>query len=226
MDAEFWLARWQEGRTRFHQERVTPLLPKFWPLLNLPAGSRVLVPLCGKSLDMVWLAEQGYRVLGVELSPLAVERFFEENSLRANVHESSVGRHYTAGAIEILCGDIFDLDASTLKSCCGAYDRAALVALPPEMRARYVQHVYGQLADDYAGLLITLDYDPSQMDGPPFSVPDDAVQTLYAEHSLAALIAQRDILSKEPKFIERGLTRLDTLVYRLARRSGSQQGEI
>jgi len=217
MDTEFWLARWREGRTRFHQERVTPLLPKFWPTLGVPVGSRVLVPLCGKSLDMMWLAEQGYRVLGVELSPLAVERFFEDNALQAEVHESAMGRHYSAGAIEIICGDIFDVDAATLRSCVGAYDRAALIALPPEMRVRYAQHVYGQLADDYRGLLLTLDYDPSQMDGPPFSVNDAEVQTLYAGYCAAVLIDRRETLSKEPKFVERGLTRLDTLVYRLER---------
>src|SRR5690606_282577 len=85
MDADFWLERWNEGRTHFHQDRVTPLLQKLWPTLALPAGSRVLVPLCGKSLDMVWLAEQDMRVLGVELSPLAVEQFFSENKLQPAV---------------------------------------------------------------------------------------------------------------------------------------------
>lgn len=215
MEAEFWLNRWREGQTRFHQERVTPLLPKFWPALGVRAGCRVLVPLCGKSLDMVWLADQGHEVLGVELSPVAVERFFEENSLTPSVRESTMGRHYTADRIEIICGDIFGIDAATLSSCAGAYDRAALVALPPEMRARYAQHVYGQLDGGYRGLLLTLAYEQSQMDGPPFSVQDPEVRAIYAGHSSAELIDQRDILSKEPKFVERGLTRLDTLVYRL-----------
>ena len=82
MDADFWLERWRDGHTRFHQNRVTPLLQKYWPTLSLPSGSRVLVPLCGKSLDLIWLAQQGHRVLGVELSPLAVDQFFAENDLR------------------------------------------------------------------------------------------------------------------------------------------------
>ena len=215
MQADFWLNRWQEGQTRFHQERVTPLLAKYWPALNLPANSRVLVPLCGKSLDMVWLAEQGHQVLGIELSPIAVERFFAENSLQATVRDSAQGRHYTAGAIEIICGDIFDVDATTLASCQAAYDRAALIALPPDMRARYTEHVYGQLAADYKGLLLTLDYDQSQMDGPPFSVGEAEIQQLYTGHSSAELISRRDILEKEPKFAARGLTWLDTLVFQL-----------
>ncbi|GAB1575670.1 thiopurine S-methyltransferase [Bordetella petrii] len=220
MDADFWLERWRDGRTHFHQTRVTPLLAKYWPSLGLPAGSRVLVPLCGKSLDMVWLAQQGYRVLGVELSPLAVEQFYAENGLRPSVREAGQGSYYTAGDIEIYCGDIFALGPDVLGACAGAYDRAALVALPADMRARYARHVYGQLAGSYRGLLITLDYDQDQMEGPPFSVRDDEVQALYAGHSDALLIDRRDILAKEPKFAERGLDRLDTLVYRLQRAQG------
>lgn len=215
MEADFWIERWREGSTQFHQERVTPLLQKYWPLTGLAPGSRVLVPLCGKTLDMVWLAEIGMRVLGVELAEQAVEQFFDEQSLKAEVHQSAAGRHYVAGNIEIICGDIFRLDAHTLRSCVGVYDRAALVALPPAMRADYVRHVYGQLAPDYQGLLITLDYDQTQMAGPPFAVLDDEVQALYADHSEAEIISRRDILAKEPKFAQRGLTALDTVVYRL-----------
>lgn len=218
MKAEFWLERWHEGRTHFHQTRVNPLLQKYWPTLELPQGCQVLVPLAGKSLDMVWLAEQGHRVLGVELSQLAVEQFFSENHLQAQVHESSYGRHYAAGNIEIICGDIFNLDAQLLSACTGIYDRAALIAFPKEMRMQYVRHVYGQLPDNYRGLLITLDYPQEQMEGPPFSVNDEEVQSLYSTHSDAILIDRRDILDKEPYLSERGLKRLDTVVYTLQRK--------
>jgi len=218
MEAEFWLARWRDGRTHFHQTRVTPLLQKYWPTLALPPGSRVLVPLAGKSLDMLWLAEQGHRVLGAELSQLAVEQFFSENNLQPEISESTYGSHYTAGNVEIICGDIFKLDRAILSTCSGAYDRAALVALPAAMRAQYAQHVYGQLADDYRGILITLDYPQAQMDGPPFSVQDAEVQAIYATHSEATIIDRRDILAKEPKFLERGVQQLDTVVYKLQRK--------
>ena len=217
MDTDFWLTRWREGRTFFHQSRVTPLLQKYWPSLSLPAGCQVLVPLCGKSLDMIWLAQQGFRVLGVELSQLAVEQFFSENDLQPATHQSEVGRHYVAANIEIICGDIFKLDAQLLSACHGVYDRAALVALPQAMRAQYVQYVYAQLADTCRGLLITLDYSQEQMEGPPFSVQDEEVQALYAGHTQALIIDRRGILDKEPKFVERGLDRLETVVYRLQR---------
>lgn len=217
MDAQFWLDRWREGSTHFHQNRVTPLLQKYWPGLALRPGAQVLVPLCGKSLDMVWLAEAGYRVLGVELSDMAVQQFFDEQGLTPAITPTLAGVRYTAGAIDIICGDIFDLDASTLARCTGVFDRAALVALPQAMRGRYVDHVYGQLAPDYQGVLITLDYDQAQMDGPPFSVADAEVQALFSPHSQADIISRRDMLDKEPKFAQRGLTHLDTVVYRLAR---------
>jgi thiopurine S-methyltransferase len=222
METEFWLERWREGRTHFHQPRVTPLLQKYWPSLALPAAGTVLVPLCGKSLDMAWLAEQGHRVLGVELSELAVQQFFSENALAPRVHESAQGKHYVAGAIEIICGDIFDLDDATLAACAGAYDRAALIALPPEMRQRYAEQVYGRLPAGARSLLITLEYAQQEMDGPPFSVPEEEVQRLYAPHTETQAIDRRDILDKEPKFAERGLKELDTVVYRLQRKgSGS-----
>ncbi|SHI28964.1 thiopurine S-methyltransferase [Pollutimonas bauzanensis] len=221
MDADFWLERWRDGQTRFHQDRVTPLLQKYWPSLSLEAGSRVLVPLCGKSLDLVWLARQGHQVLGVELSPLAVDQFFAENGLRPEARDSALGRHHVAGNIEIICGDIFALDQATLAACAGVYDRAALVALPAGMRERYVRHVYGQLSDQYRGLLLTLDYRQEQMDGPPFSVREAEVLSLYGTHSDAQVIDRRSILDKEPKFAERGLTGLDTVVYRLGRKAAA-----
>ncbi|WP_454691801.1 thiopurine S-methyltransferase [Achromobacter aloeverae] len=218
MEAQFWLDRWREGVTGFHQERVTPLLAKYWPGLEVTPGSRVLVPLCGKTLDMVWLAQQGHEVLGVELSPLAVEQFFAANGLTPTVRKTAAGDLYRAGNIEILCGDIFALDAETLAACAGVYDRAALVALPPDMRKRYAAHVYAGLAPGARGLLITLDYDQEMMAGPPFSVGDAEVQALYEGHTQVRQLDRRAMLDKEPKFKERGLTWLDTLVYALERR--------
>lgn len=216
MEPDFWLKRWQEGATGFHMTRVTPLLTKYWPGLRLPPGARVLVPLCGKSVDMVWLAAQGYRVLGVELAPIAVTQFFSEQNLQPAEHNSPQGRHYIAGDIEIICGDIFKTDADTLKTCSGVYDRGALVALPPDMRADYVTHVYGGLAPDYRGMLLTLEYDQQAMQGPPFSIPAPEVQSLFAPHSNAEVIARMDILDKEPKFAERGLKALNSVAWRLS----------
>src|SRR6202162_133324 len=119
MDADFWLERWRDGRTFFHRPDVMPQLQQYWPALALPPGSRVLVPLCGKSLDMIWLGEPGGRVLGGGISPGGVEQFFAENGWHPEIHDSALGSHYCAGNIEIICGDIFKLDAATLSSCTG-----------------------------------------------------------------------------------------------------------
>ena len=215
MDHDFWLQRWREGRTGFHQDRVMPLLEKHWDALALPAGSRVFVPLAGKTLDMLWLAARGHRVLGVELSPLAVEQFFAEHQLVPEVHESRYGAHHVAGEIELICGDAFALDAAALADCAGVYDRAALIALPAELRARYVGELYARLPAACRGLLITLEYPQPEKEGPPFSVEEAEVRRLYAPRWHVDLLERRDILAQQPGFADEGVTALATAVYRL-----------
>jgi len=217
MDARYWQQRWEEGRTGFHNDRVMPLLERHWPSLGLAPGSRVLVPLCGKSLDMAWLAAQGFRVLGIELSPIAVAQFFEENGLSADTRESALGTHYTAGAIEIICGDAFALDAATLAGCSAVYDRAALIALPRAMRDRYVGELHARLPAGCRELLITLEYPEGEKAGPPFAIDADEVQRLYARDWTIEQVERRDILASQPRFIEEGVTALHTAVWRLAK---------
>ncbi len=218
MDHDFWLQCWREGRTGFHQARVLPLLQKHWPTLGVPRGGRVFVPLAGKSLDMAWLAAQGHRVLGVELSPLAVQQFFTEHGLMPATHESRYGTHWVAGGIELICGDVFGLDAAVLADCAAVYDRAALIALPPDVRQRYVAQVQTLLRSGARGLLVTLEYPQQQMQGPPFAVDEAEVIGRYAADWEVRLLERRDILPLEPGFVARGLSALDTAVYRLRRR--------
>lgn len=217
MEADFWLQRWQEGRIGFHRGEVMPLLQKHWSSLAIPAGSRVLVPLAGKTLDMLWLAAQGYRVLGVELSPLAVESFFAEHQLQAEVHASPLGRHHVAGNLELICGDVFALDKKALSDCDAVYDRAALIALPAEMRRHYVDEVYAHLPAGCQGLLITLEYPPHEKQGPPFTVDATEVSHLYSPNWQTKLLERRDILADEPGFQAEGVTALSTAVWKLQR---------
>lgn len=219
MESEFWQQRWREGRIGFHQDRVMPLLVQHWDALDRPPGSRVFVPLAGKSLDMVWLAERGHRVLGVELSQLAVDQFFSENKLTPQIHESRYGRHYVAGAIELICGDVFALDAAALADCVGVYDRAALIALPSEMRERYVHELHTRLPHDCRGLLITLEYPQNEKSGPPFSVDQPMVEDLYRAQWDIELLDRRDILASQPGFVAEGVSALSTAVYALRRRA-------
>ena len=218
MQAEFWLERWREGRTGFHRDAPMPLLLQHWPALALPGGSHVLVPLCGKTLDMPWLAAQGHRVLGVELSPLAVAQFFAEQGLVPARHESPMGVHHVAGDIEIIEGDVFALDDATLASCSAVYDRAAVIALPPPLRARYAREVYTRLPAGCRGLMITLEYPQHEMAGPPFSVDTDEAAALFGEDWDVDLLERRDILASQPAFQEGGVTALHTSVHRLRRK--------
>ena len=218
MQPDFWLQKWQDNQIPFHQHKVMPLLEKHWPALQLPAGSQVFVPLCGKSLDLAWLAAQGHRVLGLELSPLAVAQFFAEHGLTPQTRVTRYGTHYTAGAIELICGDVFDVDAGLLADCAGVYDRAALIALPEPLRARYVDEVYGRLPAHCRALLITLEYAQHERAGPPFSVDADEVQARYAAHWTIAPLERREILADEPRFAADGMTALHITVYRLQRR--------
>lgn len=218
MEPAFWLERWRESRTGFHQDAPTPLLLKHWPAVGAAPGSRVFVPLAGKSLDMAWFASQGYRVLGAELSPLAVAQFFESQGVEPSVEAAADGIHHLAGPIELVQGDVFALDADAIASCTAVFDRAAIIALPREMRERYVREVYGRLPAGCRGLLITLEYPRQEKAGPPFSVAEDEVRSLFDDNWRVTLLERRDILEQQPNFQAEGVTALDTAVYRLERR--------
>ncbi len=217
MDAAFWHQRWADNQIGFHQSTPTPLMVKYWPSLEVPAGARVFVPLCGKSLDMAWFAAQGHRVLGVELSRTAVEQFFAEHGLAPEIGESRYGSHYRAGLIEIIVGDAFGLDGDILRDCSAVFDRAAIIALPPELRARYATELYGHLPAGCRGLLITLEYPQDDRPGPPFSVGEDEVHARFDHGWDVERIDRRPIPSDHPGFIG-GVSRLDTAVYTLRKR--------
>lgn len=217
MHAEFWQARWARNEIGFHAHEVNPYLQRYWPDLGLPSGTRVLVPLCGKSLDMAWLAAQGCRVVGVELAQKAVEDFFSAHELQAQISEDGAFKVYRAGSVEIYCGDFFALTAQQLGDCRALYDRAALIALPAETRARYVAHLRELLASGCQGLLVTLDYPQAEMQGPPFALDEDEVRGLFESGWQMRLVETRDVLGENLKFQQRGLTRLDEQAYRLIR---------
>jgi thiopurine S-methyltransferase len=157
-------------------------------------------------------------VLGVELSQLAVEKFFAEHGLTPETRESRYGRHYRAGDVELICGDAFALDAAALAGCGAVFDRAALIALPPAMRPRYAGELYARLPQGCRGLLITLEYPPEEKQGPPFAVPEAEVRELYGREWTVEVLERRDILAQQPGFQAEGVSALDTVVYRLMRR--------
>lgn len=218
MDPAFWQARWQQQRIGFHQDRPTPQLEAHWDAVGAAPGSRVFVPLAGKSRDMLWLAARGHRVLGVEVSALAVAAFFAEHGLDPQREPSPYGVHYRAGDIELICGDAFALEARALADCTAVFDRAALIALPPPLRERYVDALYACLPAGCRGLLVTLVFDGSRKPGPPFPVPDDEVRARFGPRWDIDLLERQDTLAAQPDFIDAGVPALDTCAYRLVHR--------
>lgn len=213
MQPDFWHDRWQSGVIGFHRTQVNPHLLEFWPGIAKPPA-QVLVPLCGKSLDLLWLSRQGYQVLGVELSELAVQAFFSEAGLQPLRRTQGAFECWQAGNIRILCGDFFALTANDVSGCSLIYDRAALIALPQDMRIGYARRLL-QVCPSASMLLEVLDYPQQQMQGPPFSVSVQELAMLFQGVEMR-LLQEQDILSQEPKLRDRGVNNLVERVYALA----------
>lgn len=218
MKKEFWLERWEREEIGFHEHEVNAYLAQFWSELHLARGNSVFVPLCGKSVDMKWLQQQGYTVLGIELSVVAVQAFFSENGYAPKISGSEKLKSYETSGLRILCGDFFDLSSDDLAKITAVYDRAAMVALPPEMRKNYVSHLVSILPAATQIMLITFDYPQSEMSGPPFALAADEVEALYGMYADIRLLAQVDVLAQNPRFQKRGLTRLQESIYLLTLR--------
>ena len=187
MEASFWHRKWERGEINFHESEANPLLTTHFEKLNLAKGSRVFLPLCGKTRDIAWLLANGYRVAGAELSAQAINDLFKDLGREPAI--STVGKlsRYSADDIDIWVGDIFEVSAEYLGPINAIYDRAALVALPAGTRQQYASHLM-QISGAAPQLLITYEYDQSVIDGPPFSVDEDEVIRHYgAAYQLQSL---------------------------------------
>ncbi|VAW92205.1 Thiopurine S-methyltransferase [hydrothermal vent metagenome] len=212
MEASFWQQRWQENKTGFHLDEVNPLLIQYVDKLQLAPGQQVFVPLSGKSHDLIWLAEQGYRVLANELSPVAVEAFFAENNLNSSQMQKGDLTFYQSGLITFVCGDFFKLTPVQMVNVAAVYDRAALIALPQVMRVDYSQHL-NLLCPAQPRLLVTLEYEQAQMAGPPFAVLEKEVQAVYANGFKLDCLQRNDVLAEHAHFAAKGLSALHESVY-------------
>ncbi|WP_020396199.1 thiopurine S-methyltransferase [Thiolinea disciformis] len=213
MQAEFWHQRWQKNQIGFHQSAINSHLESFWPQLNVPEGTRVFVPLCGKSLDMLWLRAQGYPVLGIELSEIAVRDFFAENELTPVIQQQGSFTRWETENLVILVGDFFDLTAADLAECGAVYDRASLIALPPAMRPAYAEHFLKIVSPSNTILLITVEYDQSIASGPPFSVSEQEVRDYYEATYKIVRIYTIPALDTFSGFRNKGITELDEHVF-------------
>jgi thiopurine S-methyltransferase len=216
MNTDFWLARWAKHEIGFHQQHVNGYLREYWPQLQIPQGGTVFVPLCGKSLDMRWLRERGYRVLGIEIARNACSEFFEEWKVTPAVTTTAKFERWKAQGVTLLCGDFFALEEGDLPQVDAVFDRAALVALPPPMRRTYAAKLREILPAHVPILLVAPDYDQLEMKGPPFAVPRSEIHELFAGCEIDELAAV-DVTGapENARFRQRGLTKLMERVFRI-----------
>lgn len=215
MTPEFWLQNWQDNKIGFHQQQTNSHLTTFWQHLNLLPNCRVFVPLCGKSLDLLWLGQQGYSVVGVEISGRAVGDFFTENGLKPNSFELDCFHCHKTEHLTLMQGDFFNLSPQHVDNVGGVFDRASLVALPVELRQQYAQHLKNILPCLAKILLVTFEYNQAEMAGPPFSVRETEVHKLYGDTYGIELLLKQEVLDIYPHFKTAGLTSLQEKVYLL-----------
>jgi thiopurine S-methyltransferase len=210
MGNEFWLKRWSENRIGFHLAGVNPLLEQFLPQVAAKPG-RVLVPLCGKSVDLAWLVERGNSVVGVDVAEIAARAFAAERGMPLAESREGPFTVFRGERLAYYVGDFFNFNSGHFDLI---YDRAALIALAPDVRKTYARHLKSLLAPGGSILLISLEYDPRKMDGPPFTVPESEVRSLFAGLVIHKL-HEHDCLDEEPHFKERGLDWMKESVFHI-----------
>ena len=208
----FWHNRWQTQQIGWHRDAYNDLLTKHWDRIGSNKGDEILVPLCGKSLDMLWFASQGYSVVGLEMVEEAIQAFFEENKLdvvRETIHEQI---HHTSEPFTIIEGDIFNLRPGITQADAW-YDRAAMIAIPPTMREAYVDQIRQLTKPNAVGLLITFTYPQEEMQGPPFSLSDNDVEELFSNGFEVKCLERLDLTDEK----DRGLSQVKSSVFAIKR---------
>ena len=214
MDQQFWLERWDKGQIGFHREEVSPELIRNLPRFMNDPKRTVLVPLCGKSKDLLFLRDMGFTVIGIELSHVAVQSFWNENGIDANSHPQGPLTIWKANGITLLQGNFFEIGPHLIDAPTLVYDRAALIAMPPGMRDRYSRHLI-HLAGNASLLMITLEYSLEEMQGPPFAVSKEEIQMRFGQTHTIEILETSDVLSENASLSARGLQALTETIYRM-----------
>jgi thiopurine S-methyltransferase len=187
-----WLERWKNREIGFNQSEVNDFILKYFERLNLEKGSKVLVPLCGKTIDISWLLSQGYNVVGIELSETAVIELFEELDVIANISQVGERKVYSADNLKVFVGDIFKVTSEMLGEIGAIYDRAAIVALTKDLRVDYTAHLR-TITNNAPQLLLCFEYEQSLMNRTPYSVEEAEVKRHYSEHYDIELLERVEI---------------------------------
>lgn len=215
MDPSFWLENWEKGQTGFHLSEVNPVLLRHWEDLGLHSAKSVLVPLCGKSVDLSYLRTLGHQVVGLELSPIAIQEFWTAVEATPTGNEERGLIFWESDGIEIIEGDFFEIRPEDIESPAIVYDRAALIAMPLELQSKYANHLM-DLAQGAPIFLVTFDYKPTEMAGPPFPISRIRIGELFDDHYEISLIESRDALNDNAGLVARGLKALSESVWLLS----------
>lgn len=210
-----WESRWQEGRIGFHLPQVNTYLRRFSAHLLKSEPENIFVPLCGKTLDLPWLANRTKKVVGVEMVSQAVEEFYAENEISYSIEPAGKLQLFKNDSIDIFQGDFFDLTQEETGLFEAIYDRGSIVALASSERQKYVEHLLSFLVPGGRLLLITLEYDQEQMSGPPFSVADAEIEMLFSQYGKLELLETCDILDERLR--NKGLDGILERVYQLVK---------
>jgi len=212
MDLEFWKQAWRDGRTAFHQGQTSPHLVRHLPLLNINENDHVLLPLCGKSLDLLYLQDLNLKVTGIEISELAIEQFQAEHPREYKQTKKGNFTVYQNEKLEIWNGDFFEFHSDITSPIHYVFDRAAMVTLPFDLRKHYAEKLCEFLNLGAKILLVTFEYPQEKVPGPPFSVNKDEVELLYKDFKVQE-IYRETITAISPKFVEAGIQQVQNVCY-------------
>ena len=208
-----WHSRWEGNKIGWHADQVNQNLIEYFSKLNLVDGDKIFVPLCGKSIDMLYLLQRGLKVVGVEMSEIAAKQFFSDNKLEYSVSKVDDLILYEGDGIQIFCGDFFTLKANHLVGVKAVYDRASLIALDEALRQKYVNHLNDIISKDVRVLLLTLNYPQHQRVDPPFAVSKSEVDSLYGGSFQCQELQNISDIENEPMFLLQGVDFVEKAVY-------------
>lgn len=218
MSNQQWKAKWARNDIAFHHPEINPLLQQYFFDLGLSTGDQLLIPLCGKSVDITWLSSCGFQVIGVELSEIAIQAYFDALKVEPDKYNSGPFTRWRYRNIEILCGDIFDLTKADLSKIKLLYDNASLTAFSAHDRIEYVRHFSDILPLDCQILLIT-DETPDEQQSNSVNTIDSEVTTLYSSLYQIKLLHGKNCIKMDPEHPELAPGEMEEKVY-LIRRHG------
>ena len=210
-----WLKFWENNETNWHGDKITQELVEYFELFELEPRDKVFVPLCGKSLDMLYIMNQSFSVVGVEISEIGVRQFFSENNLAYKITKVDDFDLYSTENLEIYCGDFFALTSKHLNNVKSVFDRKSLIALEPEVRQKYVKHLNDIISLGARILLVTLQYPQYQMSGPPFSVDKSEVESLFSMAFESQELRSFNDIENESKLTRAGVDYINNAAYYL-----------